>query len=189
MKKDNIKLYIYSVIVVLSFILVAVGATFAVLVFADVIGNKKNGYLDVKTAYVTAIFNANQTFNDDNIFPGWQNYAEFEITNNSYTENAVGRYDLILDIENNEIFDNSFVYYLEGKSYKNGKEISNSSVNYVATSSDVRVPSVSSIIGSGIIDTGVTHKYKLTVKFLETLENQDYLQGKLFKARISASGK
>ncbi len=188
MKDKNIKAYIYSIIVVLSFILVAIGATFAALVFADVIGNKKNGDVEVKTAYVTAAFHDIQGFNDTEVKPGWSNEMIFEIVNTSNEEDAVGRYNLMFEIEKNEINDNSFVYSLEGTSTLNEKVINESSTNKVVSANEVRVPGVSVSLGSGIINTGVVHRYKLKMKFIDNGENQDYLQGKTFTGKVVAVG-
>lgn len=192
MKEKNIKTYIYAIIVVLSFILVAIGATFASLVFVGVLGNNKAGNIEIKTATVTAAFQQTNGFNDTNVFPGWTNYIEFEILNTSKTENAVGRYSLMFEIEKNDIDDDNFVYSLTGTSTKDGKEISTSSTNQLVTlnSTELKVPTSSSSIGTyGIINTGVTHKYRLDIKLKETGENQNDLQGKTFIGKIVAVGK
>ena len=94
MKEKDIKTYIYSIIVVLSFILVAIGASLAI-VYYKVNGNNENGNVDVKTAYVTAAFHEIQGFNDENVLPGWSNEMKFEIINTSTEQNAVGRYSLV----------------------------------------------------------------------------------------------
>ena len=63
MKEKNIKTYIYSIIVVLSFVLVAVGTSLAI-VYYKVNGNDNNGNIDVKTSYVNAMF---ENGNDINV--------------------------------------------------------------------------------------------------------------------------
>ena len=70
MKEKNIKTYIYSIIVVLSFVLVAVGTSLAI-VYYKVNGNDNNGNIDVKTSYVNAMFENGNDINDENILPGW----------------------------------------------------------------------------------------------------------------------
>ena len=112
----------------------------------------------------------------------------FEIVNTSNEEDAVGRYNLMFEIEKNEINDNSFVYSLEGTSTLNGKVINESSTNKVVSTNEVRVPGVSVSLGSGIINTGVVHRYKLKMKFIDNGENQDYLQGKTFTGKVVAVG-
>lgn len=186
MKEKNIRAYIYSIIVVLSFILVAIGATMAALVYADVIGNESNGSVEVKTAYVTAVFNQTHSFDDKDIIPGWSNYIEFQIVNTSKMEDAIGRYKLVFDISSNDINDNNFVYKLTGISTKDGKVISESSTNQLVNTNEIRVPSVSSVIGTGIINTGVTHSYRLDINFKESGENQNDLQGKTFIGMVTA---
>ena len=91
MKEKNIKTYIYSIIVVLSFVLVAVGTSLEI-VYYKVNGNDNNGNIDVKTSYVNAMFENGNDINDENILPGWSNRLEFSITNISEELNAVGRY-------------------------------------------------------------------------------------------------
>ena len=66
MKEKNIKTYIYSIIVVLSFVLVAVGTSLAI-VYYKVNGNDNNGNIDVKTSYVNAMFENGNDINDENI--------------------------------------------------------------------------------------------------------------------------
>lgn len=188
MKEKNVKSYIYSIIVVVSFILVAFGATFAALIFADVVGNKNNGKVDIKTAYVTAAFYGTQNIDDDNVTPGWSNEMKFEIINTSTEEGAVGRYKLMWEIEKNEIDDPSFVYSLSAVSTLNGKEINSSNTNRTAKVEETVVPNVTSSMGAGIINTGVKHSYVLKMTFKETGENQDYLQGKTFKGKVVAVG-
>ena len=78
MKEKNIKTYIYSIIVVLSFVLVAVGTSLAI-VYYKVDGNDNNGNIDVKTSYVNAMFENGNDINDENILPGWSNRLEFSL--------------------------------------------------------------------------------------------------------------
>lgn len=189
MKEKDVKTYIYSIIVVLSFILVAIGTSLAI-VYYKVNGNNENGDVDVKTAYVTAVFHDIKGFNDKDVRPGWSNTMEFEIINTSKEENAVGRYSLVWDIITNELDDTSFVYSLSGKSTLNGKEIENNTPTnkLVNVNGEQVVPSISFTLGSGIINTGVKHSYVLKVSFLETGENQNDLQGKTFNSKIVAKG-
>ena len=50
------------------------------------------------------------------------------------------------------------------------------------------VPTISTTLGNGVINTGVKHNYVLTFKFNENGENQDEFQGKTFKANVVAKG-
>jgi hypothetical protein len=190
MKEKDIKTYIYSIIVVLSFILVAIGASLAI-VYYKVNGNNENGNVDVKTAYVTAAFHEIQGFNDENVLPGWSNEMKFEIINTSTEENAVGRYSLVWDITKNEIDSKDFVYTLTGESTLDGQTIEdNTPTNKLVTVTGQQiVPTISFTLGSGIINTGVKHSYVLKVSFLESGENQNEVQGKTFNSTIVAQGK
>lgn len=102
MKEKDIKTYIYAIIVVLLFILVAIGASLAI-VYYKVNGNDNNGEVNVKTPYVSAMFKDTNNINDIDILPGWSNDMTFEIVNISKDENAVGRYSLYWDVLTNEI--------------------------------------------------------------------------------------
>lgn len=189
MKEKNIKTYIYSIIVVLSFILVAIGASLAI-VYYKVNGNNENGNVDVKTAYVTAAFQETHMFNEKDVFPGWSNIMEFEIVNTSKELNAIGRYTLEFNIEKNELDSPAFVYNLVGKSTLDGVEIEEDKyTNKVINKPEfVPVPTISTTLGSGIINTGVRHSYVLTIKITETGVAQNELQGKTFKANVVAKG-
>lgn len=190
MKEKDIKTYFYSIIVVLSFILVAIGASLAI-VYYKVNGNNENGNVDVKTAYVTAAFHEIQGFNDENVLPGWNNEMKFEIINTSTEQNAVGRYSLVWDITKNEIDSKDFVYTLTGESTLDGQTIEdNTPTNKLVTVTGQQiVPTISFTLGSGIINTGVKHSYVLKVSFLESGENQNEVQGKTFNSTIVAQGK
>ena len=189
MKEKDIKTYIYSIIVVISFILVTVGSSLAI-VYYTVTGNETNGDVDVKTAYVLAEFHEIQGFNDDDIFPGWSNEMKFAIVNTSTEQNAVGKYSIYWDIEKNELNSSDFIYSLTGTSTLNGVEIEEDiyTNKLIKTTLDKVVPSVSIKLGEGLINTGVRHDYTLKVTFVETGVSQNDLQGKTFKASIVAKG-
>lgn len=191
MKKDNkeveVKTYIYAIIAVLSFILVAVGTTIAAYYFVN--ESDDNKPIKVKTAYVSAMFEATDNIDDSSILPGWSNELKFSISNISSEENAIGDYSLYWEIEKNELENDSFVYTLVGKSYKGSNELSESSDNkLVSVTNEIKVPSVSVSIGDGIINTGVRHEYVLKMSLKESGTNQNDLQAKTFKAKIVAKG-
>ena len=189
MKEKNIKTYIYSIIVVLSFVLVAVGTSLAI-VYYKVNGNDNNGNIDVKTSYVNAMFENGNDINDENILPGWSNRLEFSITNISEELNAVGRYTLIMNVEKNELDSNNFVYNIVGTSTLDGVELEEAQYTNIVVNrpSFEPVPTISTTLGNGVINTGVKHNYVLTFKFNENGENQDEFQGKTFKANVVAKG-
>lgn len=186
-KEVEVKTYIYAIIAVLSFILVAVGTTIAAYYFVN--ESDDNKPIKVKTAYVTVAYEAIDHIEANDILPGWSDEAHFSIVNTSSEENAIGDYSLYWEIEKNELENDNFVYTLIGKSYKGTNELNESSDNkVVSVTNEIKVPSVSVSIGDGIINTGVRHEYVLKISLKESGTNQNELQTKSFKAKIVAKG-
>lgn len=181
-KKSNLKYYIYAIVPIVSFIAVAVMTSYS-FYLATVVGNEDYGEESLRSANVTAIFDANQSLNADSVLPGYTGNVEFSIYNNSRQEDAYGQYTLMWDIEKNEVDSDDFVYTLEGTSTATSNSDKDQVVN---VSTPTRIPTVSTNIGSGMINTNVTHNYVLKVIFKETGETQNNLQGKIFKAKITA---
>ena len=78
---------------------------------------------------------------------------------------------------------------MECTSSKDGSDINESDKNkLVKVTSPRRVPTVSTNIGIGMINTGVTHNCKLKLMLLESGTPQDTLQGKNFSGKIVAKG-
>jgi len=185
-KKIKLKYYVYAIVPVLSFIAVAILTSYS-FYLATVIGNEDNGEVVLKSADVTAMFNANQNLNVQDIMPGYTGEVEFSIYNSSTEDNLFGNYTLMWDIITNEVNSEDFVYTLEGTSEKDGNSVPESDTNKVVNiSSPRRIPTVSANIGTGVINTGVTHKYVLKVTFKETGTSQNDLQGKKFQAKVTA---
>ncbi len=186
-KNNNFKIYLYAIITILAFISVSVGATFAVHYFVK--GNEDTKPIKIKTAYVHAMFEATNSINSSEILPGWSSELKFVITNVSKEESAIGNYTLMWDIEENELESDDFVYTLTCKSYLGDIELAESETNkIIKITSPRRVPSASSSIGTGLINTGVRHEYVLKLMFNETGSNQDELKSKTFKAKVYAKG-
>lgn len=186
-KKNSFKIYVYAIISVLSFIAVCVGTSIAFFT----LGSGKDTEVKLKSADVFAVFEAENSIKNDNIVPGFEDELIFSIVNVSKEENVYGNYTLKWEILSNEIDDDAFGYTLEGTSYRNDQNIPDSDNNHVVQVPVMRrVPASNSntIIGTGIINTGVTHKYKLKLMFLETGENQDNLQNKKFDGKVMAVG-
>ena len=81
------------------------------------------------------------------------------------------------------------MYTLSGTAVRDGVNVPISSTNkLVNISNRVSVPDASSSIGKGVINTGVTHNYTLTLEFIETGSNQNDYQGKTFSGKIVAKG-
>lgn len=186
MNKKRVSNYIGAIITVLSFMFVSVGATYA----AYVVFVLNNGAeVTLRTANVVTMFEAMNDIHGEDILPGYRDTLEFSITNVSKEENMYGDYTLLWEIKKNELCGDDFVYTLTGTSVRNGVNIPITNTNkLVNVSNKVSVPSVSSSIGKGTINTGVTHKYTLTLEFLESGALQNEYQGKTFSGKIVAKG-
>ncbi len=187
--KLSIRSYIYAIVSVLSFISVSVGTTYAFWL-SGVVGNDTNGEVGMQAvSEIMTTFYAENDINADSVEPGWSQELVFTIANVSQVENAIGDYTLYWYVDKNTINDESFVYTLSSTSFRGDVNVPISDTNRVVTiPGELIVPSASSSIGTGTINTGVTHRYTLTVKFLDNGENQNNLQGKVFEGKIIAKG-
>lgn len=187
-KKSKLKYYIYAIIPILSFMSVAFLTSYS-FYLATIVGNEDNGDVILKSAQVFAMFESKDNLDVDDMLPGYTGEIKFSITNTSSEEDLYGNYSLFWDVVKNEIDDSNFVYTLKGSSMKDGVTVPLDDKNkLVEMSSNTRIPSASQRIGTGMINTGVVHSYVLTVKFLESGDNQNALQGKKFEAKIVAKG-
>lgn len=189
-KKLGFRFLFVSIIPLLSFIAVVVGTTYAFYTIkVDVVGNDENGGVSLESARVFAMFEATNEIDAKGVLPGYSSELQFSIVNTSNKENLYGRYTIAWEIEKNEIDNNNFVYSIEGTSTKNGENVIESKTNKLINIASIRrIPNVSTDIGSGVINTGVTHNYTLTIHFLESGTNQDAVQGKEFSGKIVAKG-
>lgn len=190
-KKRKFKIYIYAIIPVLSFMSVAFLTSYS-FYLATIVGNEEYGDVALKSADVIALFEASNNIEVENMMPGFTDELHFSITNVSKDDDLYGNYTLYWEIINNEINNEdskNFVYTLQGTSEKDGMTVATSEKNKVVNvSSNRRIPSINESIGTGMINKGVTHKYVLTIKFLETGSNQNDAQGKQFEGKIVAKG-
>ena len=186
-KEKNTKSYVLMIVYILLFLALSTSAAYS-FIAAKIIGNDKNGEIKVKSAQVYALFEGNDLVAKD-ILPGYSDTLEFQITNTSETENTYGNYSIIWNIEKNEINTNDFVYNVTCKTYKNGKEVTEDiPYNKTITVNDTRIPEMSTVIGVGMINTGVTHKCKLNILLKETGKTQNELKNKLFTSSLVAKG-
>ena len=184
---NNIKSVIIAILCIIPFTAVAIGTAYS-FIAAKIIGNEDNGELTVKSAQVYAVFEGTDLIGTD-ILPGYTDSLTFTVTYTSTTKNTYGNYSIVWNINKNEITSNSFVYKVEGKTYKDGKEVTediphNKLINVV----EARVPQMSTVLGTGTINTGVTHKYTLTIMFKETGSPQNEFQKKEFNSTLAAKG-
>jgi len=175
-KRSSFKYYICAIVPILSFISVSFLATYS-FYLASVVGNDESEELVLKTAQVTAMFQAHDSIDASNIMPGFTDSLEFSIFNTTPEENIYGNYTLSWEIAINDINDNNFTYTLEGKSYKDGKLLDEDEKNKLV---NIKIPTRS------VINSFVEHRYRLDIQFKETGDNQNNLQGKRFEGKINA---
>ncbi len=186
-KKENKKILFYAIVTIIGFIAVSVGTAYAFYT-ATVIGNATNGEVEIKTANVYAVYNSDKNLVAEGVLPGFSDTVEFSIINVSTSPNAYGNYSIIWDINENTINDKDFVYSLAAKTLVDGEEVNNINYNKVVNINNTKVPNESVVLGSGMINTGVTHKYVLRISFRENGNDQNDLQGKIFNSIISVKG-
>lgn len=184
--KENTKAIIYAVITVLSFMLVSVGTAYAFYA-ASIIGNEDNGDIRIKTTRPTAVAVFENNIIDEMVVPGYSNTMRFSITNTSDVPNSFGSYNIVWLIDK-KLDSEYFLYKLVGKTYIDGEEVDNdySKYNKVVNKEIGRVPTLSTTLGTGVVNTGVTHKYELTIYLKENgLDQTEELSGREFKSQVS----
>ena len=187
-KKENRKILLYAILTVASFIAVSFGTAYAFYT-ATIIGNRENGEVQIKTANVLAVFNNDKDLVAENVLPGFSDTLEFSIVNVSPTENTYGNYTIVWEINENSINSKDFVYTLTGETYVNGKKVGNDIArNKVVNIGSTIVPNISDVLGTGMINTGVTHKYVMRITFRESGLNQNELQDKKLYSYITVKG-
>lgn len=187
-KKSKLKYYIIVIIPILSFISVGFLASYS-FYLASVDGNDDNGLVDMKSADVVVLFNARNSLNLVDLEPGQSDSLEFSLTNTSEVgedEDLVGYYSLVWNISKNEINDDNFVYTLSGTSTSD--EDDSSKEKLVSGMGTYKVPTSSKVFTGGIINVGVTHKYRLTLELKDNGYIQNNLQNKKFESVIVGRG-
>lgn len=187
-EKENRKILLYAILTVASFIAVSFGTAYAFYT-ATIIGNRENGDVTIKTAQPKALFIANKNLEVIDVVPGFDDTMEFSIVSVNDSPNIYGNYTIIWEIKKNELNDKDFIYSLTGETYLNGEKVDNNiSNNKVVNIGNTIVPTISDVLGTGIINTGVTHKYVLRLNFRENGKNQNELSGKRFESTITIKG-
>ncbi len=181
-------IYLVIAISLLVFLAVAFSASYAFYAM-QVLGNEDSNGITLRSPDVAIIYENNQNIILDRIQPGYTGEMNFSISNVSDVEGDWGAYKIVWQISTNNISSNDFVYSLSSRSIKDGKEVPSSKTNKVVSIPDnLRIPSISSTIGEGIIDAGITHEYTLTIKFIDTNVPQDELRDKQFDGKIIVEG-
>lgn len=171
--KCNTIIYLLVLIVLFAML---IGTSYAY--YVKKIKNGDETRVVIKTANMLMRYAEKNEINAVNIEPGYETSLDFSIEN--YSTDTVGKYKIKLEIESPLIdkVDDNFVYSITGKSNKN------SSNNTLIEVNETPVPVETSLIGKGIITPQTMHEYKLTIKLKENNQNQNYLSGKTFIAKI-----
>lgn len=171
--KCNTIIYLLVLIVLFTML---IGTSYAY--YVKKIKNGDESRVVIKTANMLMRYAEKNEINAANIEPGFETSLDFSIEN--YSTDTVGKYKIKLEIESPLIdkVDENFVYSITGKSNKN------SSNNTVIEVNETLVPVETSLIGKGIITPETMHEYKLTIKLKENNQDQNYLSGKTFIAKI-----
>lgn len=171
--KCNTIIYLLVLIVLFAML---IGTSYAY--YVKKIKNGDESRVVIKTANMLMRYAEKNEINVTNIEPGFETSLDFSIEN--YSTDTIGKYKIKLEIESPLIdnIDENFVYTLTGKANKN------SSNNMVIDVNEMPIPVETSLIGKGIITPETLHEYKLTIKLKENNQNQNYLSGKIFIAKI-----
>lgn len=186
MKKQSNKKHFLLTLSIITFSIATIGSTFAFL-NTYIRGLDTSTPVQVKSANVLAVYEQHSNIEATDVTPGWSGEMEFSLINQSEEEGSAGYYELNWEITKNELQDNELRYSLTATSTRNGNNVAIGDLNKIVTKTNQPVPTVSSSVGLGLINTGVTHKYTLTLSFVDTEGNQNYNQGKTFIGKIIAS--
>ncbi len=187
-KIKNKKIYVLIALSIFTFIIMTIGATFAFYTYT-IRGNEDSKEIKLETANLILAYNSKKDIVKEDALPGWEDELVFEIKNVTNGENIAGSYSINWEIEKNEIKNDDLVYTIECIATRDGKEVSESKYNKVVNITDeLNMPTVSSKIGDGIINSGDVQTCTVKVKFKETGTNQNDNQGKSFSGKIVVLG-
>ena len=187
-KIKNKKIYVLITLSIFTFIIITIGATFSFYTIT-IRGNEESGEVKLETANLILAYNSKKNIEKENALPGWEEELVFEIKNVTNAENVAGSYSINWEIEKNEIKNDDLVYTIECIATRDGKNVSESKYNKVVNITDeLNMPTVSSKIGDGIINSGDVQTCTVKVKFKETGTNQNDNQGKSFSGKIVVLG-
>lgn len=185
-KRNDKSIYFLLILSVLTFIIMIIGTSFAYFTFV-VKGNVDNSYVKLQTTDVV-LYSEGESLSAIGIFPGWKQEMNILLTNQTSVDSLIS-YSLNWDIIENTINSEDFVYSINCKSFKNGREIPSNKKNTLPIPrSHLKIPTISTTIGNGVISSGVTHKCKINFEFIDNGE-QNQLQGKNIKVKVYPVGK
>ncbi len=173
-RKFNIVIYLLTFIALFTML---IGTTYAY--YVKKIKNGDETRVIIKSSNMLLRFYDGNQINAVDVMPGWESTYNFSIEN--YSPDTEGKYKIKLEIINplTNTVENNFVYELTGTSTKKNND-------KLVTKSETAIPVSTTDIGIGTISIGSLHEYKLKLKLKENNQDQNYLTGKTFVAKISA---
>lgn len=187
MKVENKDIRSLLFLTILFFLVTLISTTYAYF-NAKVKGNESAQSIILKTPEIyVEYYKENEIINTD-IYTGWNNALSFSIVNVTKEENIPAEYEIKWIIETNEIKNGELLYKLTSQIEKDGKIINPDKYNKsFSIEEETKVPTISTILGKGYVNSGCVHKYTLEMKLIETYENQNYNQDKTFSGYIQVS--
>jgi len=186
-KKEFKSKYLLLALFIMAFMVVSIGSTFSFFT-AYIKGNDKHNHVHLETPDIMV----NVTGTDlsaTGIFPGWKGTMEVVLENVTEKNNVPGVYSLNWEIITNEIENDELEYSISCiVTDKHGKKVKESKRNKTINKNNISMPTVSSTIGKGVINSGHKHTCTITLHFLETEQNQDNNQGKKFFGKVVTLG-
>ncbi len=168
---------IIPLITLLCLFVMLIGSSYAY--YVKTIQNGDETRVVIKTSNMLLRYNEGNELIGSEIMPGWSGSLNFSLENYSLTDNA--KYNITLKIISplTTELENNFVYSLTG-TYAGTSSANNTIVNVNQTP----VPLSDTLLGTGIITPETMHNYTLNVKLIDNNQNQNYLKGKVFVAKI-----
>lgn len=172
-RKFNIVIYL---LVLVALFTMLIGTSYAY--YIKTIKNGDETRVIIKSSNMLLRFYDGNQINAYDIEPNWESTYKFSVEN--YSPDTVGKYKIIFDIEKTltDSIEDSFVFELTGKSSKNNND-------KVVTKSEQAIPVTSTELGIGDISVGSLHDYELKLKLKDNGKDQNYLNGKMFIAKIT----
>lgn len=184
MNTKNKELYIIIILAIALFLVTLIGTSYAFFSL-KIKGNEQAKPITIKTAEIYVEYKKYSEIIAENIFPGWEDTLSFSVHNITELEDVPATYQINWNISENTINNDDLVYILEGKVYRDNKEIEPSKYDKLpGGNKELKVPTISTSLGTGMVNSGNVHIYNLTIKLKETTKNQNDLQNKRFAGRI-----
>lgn len=172
----------YSVLILCSFVFIAsLSFTYAFFSLSNVENNSNDEI--VTTGVLSINYSSGPQIIMNNIMPGATSSKTFIVTNTGTLNTS---YDIRWNDYQNEIINDELIIHYTCTSYINygylSQEVSGSCNSLESTP----IGSNGLFLNKGIsIDVGITHVYDLTIEFIETSEEQNYNQHKLFSGTLN----